>query len=188
MPCAVNSPGFEELPFDVFGHECPVDAEKISRAQTEGFAWIGTVRDPIEQAASWYMHARRGHIGYRNITSWLEGCNDQHPCGFYTFKPNLQTRWLAGHACYKTPSLSCVEAALDNLARMDVVLEQRASTLAGLDRLAVLGWQVPVPAPDAQGYTSNAAAYIAGMSKEERRHLEALQVYDIKLIAGARKR
>lgn len=178
-PCAI-SPGIRKLPFDVIGHECGITSKDIDVAQKEGFSLVGAIRDPIEQAASWYMHSKNGNFGgtlFHNITGWISGCNSAHPCGWYTFEDNLQTRWLAGGELN-------VELALANLARFDVVLEQRGEVLHGLSKLKNLGWKQP---DIHSNHTSGAMAYLEGtMPTEELQHLKTVQRYDIQLINLAR--
>jgi len=180
-PCAIT-PRIHELPFDVIGHECMINSTDIDIVQKEGFSLVGVVRDPIEQAASWYMHAGRQNFGgnvYHNITAWIKGCNPTHKCGWYTFKDNLPTRWHAGG------KLS-VELALANLARFDVVLEQRGAFLHGLPKLEQLDWKQPYTHSN---YTSGAIAYLEGkMPTGELQYLKTVQRYDTQLIHMARSR
>jgi hypothetical protein len=79
-----------------------------------------------------------------------------------------------------------VKLALANLARFDVVLEQKGSVLNGLPKLEKLDWKQP----DIHSkHTSGAMAYLEGtMPTEELHHLKALQKHDIQLIQAARSR
>jgi len=148
LPCAAVR-GLDCLPFDVFGHECAASGMNLTQAQ--GFGWIGVIREPVEHSYSWLAHGVSGASdpkvkALRGMREWTETCPREKPCGFYTFFPNLQTRWLAGGKCLKHPELpGCIDKALARLKRMDVVLEQSGMHLLGQEKLTKFGWKVEEP-------------------------------------------
>jgi len=183
-------PGLADIPFDVVGHECPVDAQTISMAEDAGFQWVGMVRDPVQQAYSWFHHARApGKFGRteETMTEWLRACGGTgSTCGFFTFVPNLQTRWLAGRRCMSQPEQEgCVEQALANLKRMAVVLEQDGSRVKGTEKLQKLGWTVHEKEQDA-GYVSGSATLLGKAAAVEIAHVAELQHLDMRLLKEAR--
>eukprot|EP00928_Gymnodinium_smaydae_P078547 TRINITY_DN6263_c0_g1_i1.p1 TRINITY_DN6263_c0_g1~~TRINITY_DN6263_c0_g1_i1.p1 ORF type:complete len:341 (+),score=57.20 TRINITY_DN6263_c0_g1_i1:40-1062(+) len=185
QPCAVGQPGLATLPFDVLGHECAVDSNVLDEGEAEGFAWIGIVRDPVEQALSWLSHARRGNKTFFSAMSfeeWVRVCAETD-CGWYTFVPNLQTRWLAGGRCLKDPSeADCVSLAVRNLGRMAAVLEQSGGSLLGREKLKRFGW---VMQPEVQ-HESGAASVASELSPQARQYIEKVQHLDIALLSAAR--
>jgi hypothetical protein len=184
-PC-VTGGGLAKLPFSVIGHECFVDAKTLDYGEQEGFTWVGALRDPVEQALSWLAHTKYGWPELRNLNNleeWVKVCNEAHNCGWYTFIPNLQTRWLAGGECLKDPEKEdCLQLALASLRRMAVVLEQSRSILLGQDRLVKLGWKPEKP----ENVNNGARSELAEMASQERAFVENVQQADIKLIGAAR--
>jgi len=186
-PCATG-PGLANSSFDVLGHECPLSLDEIDEAERYGFRVVEVLRDPIQQAVSWYLHvsefrSRQNRSSKLKFKEWAEEDNKKY---FGHFTPNLQTRWLGGENCQIAPQeAGCIENALKTLSRMAAVLEQDGSQLRGIDRLAKLGWY---PKVEGSNHSSRTNSYIAQMSAEEKSWLLDAQSIDIQLIKAARAR